>query len=77
MNDQIERPGPARKLAPKTIVWAVVALLTFVFVVQNSERTTINILFWDVTTGVWLALALATVLGAIIGYLAARHRPES
>jgi uncharacterized integral membrane protein len=76
MGDHPETQGSRSRLSPKSILWGLVALLALIFVAQNTERTTISILFWDLTTGVWLALVVAIVLGIAIGYLAARHRPE-
>jgi uncharacterized integral membrane protein len=76
MTDHHHQQDDGFRLSAKTVVWGILALLAAIFVVQNTERTTISILFWDLTTGVWLALLIATLLGGAIGYFAARHRSE-
>ncbi len=51
------------------LVLAAIALLAFV--VQNTEDATFNWLMIEITMPLWLALAIAAVLGAVIANLGA------
>ena len=69
-----------RAFSPTLIMLLVVAVVAIVFVVQNTEENEIEFLFWGFTTSVWVAIALALVLGALLGQLVAvlwrrRRRP--
>lgn len=56
------------------IALVVVGVLLLLFILQNSEKGTINFLFWDATMRTWVALSIAAVLGFVGGYLVARLR---
>lgn len=56
------------------IALVVVGILLLLFILQNSEKGTINFLFWDATMRTWVALSIAAVLGFVGGYLVARLR---
>ncbi len=47
----------------------VVALLTAVFVIQNTEPATVNFFAWKATVPLAVALLLAAVLGVLLGAL--------
>ena len=68
--DQRETPRD-RAISPTLIVLLVVAAVAIVFVVQNTEENRIELLFWSFTTSVWVAIALALLLGALLGQLVA------
>lgn len=61
-----EGQGPAWKR------WGLAALLVLFLIVilQNSQETTINVLFFDATMPLIIVLALTALIGALIGYLA-------
>jgi len=64
-------------VSPALIALIVVAIVAIVFVVQNGEKRQVNILFWDVTTWVWLVIAASMVIGALLAKLVGilwRHR---
>lgn len=65
-NDVLERDGG---LSPSLIALVVVGILAVVFIIQNQEDARIKFLFWTVDTTVWVAIAVALVLGAILGWL--------
>ena len=72
-----DRQGEAQRqrvISPTLIGLLVVAVLAIVFVVQNTEQSEITFLFWDVTTSVWVAIALALGLGVLLGQLLAALR---
>jgi uncharacterized integral membrane protein len=73
-----ERPDPdrpetsrERAISPTLIILLVVAVVAIVFVVQNTEENRIELLFWSFTSSVWVAIALALLLGALLGQLVA------
>ncbi|WP_052850590.1 DUF1049 domain-containing protein [Streptomyces avicenniae] len=49
------------------IVIAVVAVLTLVFIFENTRRTRIRLLIPEVTMPLWLALAATALIGVICG----------
>lgn len=56
----------------KLIAAGGVGLLALIFILQNTERGTIEFLFFDWTVGVWLALTITFVLGLAVGLLLPR-----
>jgi uncharacterized integral membrane protein len=65
-----ERPGgePERKsfLSPRIIALVIVAVLILVFILQNTDKTTVHFLFFDLTAGKWFALVVAVALGVLL-----------
>ena len=55
----------------KAITAGVVAVLTLVFILQNTEKRSIQFLFFDWTVGTWVALLVTFVLGMLAGWLLA------
>ncbi len=69
-----ERPGdgdPKQRtgLSPALIAFGVVAIVAVIFIVQNSERTNVNFLFFDFNSRVWVALILAIAFGVLLDRL--------
>ena len=44
-------------------------MILLILILQNSEKRSVQILFWDVTWPVWLTLTVAAALGFAAGYL--------
>ena len=63
-----ERPADGARSGPSPtlIVVIVIAILVAIFVLQNSHDTNIEFLFVDVSAPVWVAFAIALVLGALL-----------
>jgi uncharacterized integral membrane protein len=64
--------GPVEQrtgLSPWLIALGVVAIIAVIFVVQNSNRTDVNFLFFDVNSRVWVALLVAVGLGVLLDRL--------
>lgn len=75
------REVPARRegVSPTLIGFVIAAVLALIFVVQNARQEKIRFLFFSVTTRVWVAIAVAIALGAVLDRLFARwwrHRRE-
>jgi uncharacterized integral membrane protein len=60
-----ERGRPSTRV----IVAIIVAVVLLIFIVQNNGKGRIDFLFWNVQTRVWVALAIAALLGFVAGYL--------
>ena len=56
----------------KMIAIGVIALLVLVFILQNTEKQSIQFLLFDWTVGTWLALLITFVLGMLVGWLLTR-----
>ncbi len=59
---------------PGRITVAAVALLTLIFIFENTRQTRIRLLVPEVTMPLWLALLGPAVIGALCGYYFARRR---
>lgn len=51
------------------IALVIVALYAFVFVLRNGDRTTIDFLFFEVDSRVWVAIAISIALGIVLDRL--------
>lgn len=70
-------PSSGRRLppvSPRQVIAVLVALLVVVFVAQNRDGTSIEILSIDVSAPLWLILTVMVLLGAVIGSLMTRRR---
>lgn len=61
-------------LTPGRIAIAAVAVLTLVFIFENTRHVKIRLLIPEVSMPLYLALLATAVLGAICGYYAAARR---
>lgn len=59
-------------VSPTLIGFVVVAILTIIFIFQNSNRVEVHFLFLSPETRVWLAIAVAIALGVVLDRLFAR-----
>jgi hypothetical protein len=73
MNDADRRPDDRRSISPKLVLRiAAIALLVWFWAANRRE---VRVTFWIITTEVrlWVALLVASVIGAIGGYSFARR----
>ena len=61
-------------ITPKQVTGGVLGLLLLVFVLQNTDSTSITLLVFDVTFPLWLVLAATFLLSVGIGYLLGSRR---
>ncbi|AZM49542.1 lipopolysaccharide assembly protein LapA domain-containing protein [Streptomyces sp. WAC 06738] len=66
--------GPRQALTARRVAALVLAALGLAFIFQNTRRTRIQLLFWEVTTPLWLALLAVAVIGMIVGWMLQRRR---
>ncbi len=64
----------SRRISAKAVVWIVLAVLVLVFILQNTKNVRVDLLFWNVSTGLWLMLLVVFVIGLGLGWLLARLR---
>lgn len=77
MNEDARTTPPrGRYQTAQTVVVAllVVGLLTAIFILQNTTRTSINFLFWSASVPLAGALILVAALGGMFGFLVAFAR---
>ena len=58
----------------KLIIAGVIGVLLLLFVVQNSEKATVNFLFFDANVSVWFVIVLSAVLGFLAGWFVGKSR---
>ena len=58
----------------KLIGAGVIGVLLLLFVVQNSEKATVNFLFFDANVSVWFVIVLSAVLGFLAGWFVGKSR---
>ena len=56
-------------LSPALIAAAVVVIVLVIFVLQNSDRASIEFLFFERRTPVWVAIGIGILLGIILDRL--------
>ena len=61
--------GRGEGVSPTLIGLIVLAVATVIFIVQNSDDSKVRFLFIEVKTKVWVGIAIALVLGAILDRL--------
>ncbi|MFJ4770145.1 DUF1049 domain-containing protein [Streptomyces uncialis] len=59
---------------PSRIVVIVLAVLTLIFIVENTHDTTIRLIIPEVVMPLWLALLAMWVIGAVCGAYVMRRR---
>ncbi|MFE0648252.1 lipopolysaccharide assembly protein LapA domain-containing protein [Streptomyces sp. NPDC059534] len=63
-------------LTPGRVAMAVVAILTLVFIFENTGEVKIRLLIPEVTMPLYVALLATALLGAACGYAAATRRQK-
>jgi uncharacterized integral membrane protein len=61
-------------LSAKQVVAGIVGIVLVVFVLQNTDSTSITLLIFDVTFPLWLVLVVTIALSVGIGYLVGSRR---
>ena len=61
-------------VTPKQVVAGVIGLALVVFVLQNTDSTSITLLVFDVTFPLWLVLAATIALSVGVGYVLGSRR---
>lgn len=67
-------PQTGNRLSGRTITGIVAAVLLVVFVLVNRDQVDVTFVVWSAVLPLWVALALAGILGAAAGFLIGRRR---
>jgi uncharacterized integral membrane protein len=82
----VEEPGPPRSTGipgaerrgitwtPRLILWTVILVLLLIFVLQNFDGASVNILFWDIKPPLAVILLIFGAAGYVLGWLRPRFR---
>lgn len=62
-------PSHRTRVTPTKLLWAALALLAIVLVLQNSADTTIQVLGWTIQAPLFVVLAAAMLIGWGLGTL--------
>ena len=69
IRDISDRISDSREgLRPGQIVAGVIGVLFIIFVLQNFESGSINLLWFDITMPVWLLTAIVFAMGIVFGW---------
>jgi uncharacterized integral membrane protein len=70
-NESRDEELPSKGSGPSIALIAsvVIAILAVVFVVQNGKRTTVEFLFFEKHVSVWVAIAVAILIGIALNSL--------
>lgn len=66
-----------RTITIRQVVVAAVVLVALIFVAQNTRKTTVNVLFWNISSPLWVWLLALLAIGAVAGAFGARRRLRS
>ena len=58
----------------RVIAGIVLVALAAIFILQNTQDTEINFLFFEWNVGVWFGLVITFLLGAVAGWLVPKWR---
>lgn len=66
----------------RTVIYVVIAVITTIFLVSNSQTVEVNYIFGTAQTPLFLALGIALILGVLLtlgafGIWKVRHRDRS
>ncbi|HSM66459.1 MAG TPA: LapA family protein [Ilumatobacteraceae bacterium] len=73
MADSQERSVRARQTI-RIVVWVAVAALLAALAIVNTQDVTVDWLFDDVDTSLWVVIVASAAVGAVLGYLARWRR---
>jgi uncharacterized integral membrane protein len=71
--DTNERSVRARQTI-RIVVWVAVAALLAALAIVNTQNVTVDWLFDDVDTSLWVVIVVSAAIGAVLGYLARWRR---
>lgn len=67
-------PETGNRLSGRMITGMIAAVLLVVFVLVNRDQVDVTFVVWSAVLPLWVALALAGILGAAAGFLISRRR---
>lgn len=70
----MEQIPARRRLSGRQVVAGLIALVLVVLVLQNTNRTRVDVFFVHATLPLWLVVAGVALLGFAVGWLTGRRR---
>ncbi len=70
---QGKAPGANRRVIARQVGGVLVLVVLVVWLLLNRDKVDVSLIFGVVAMPLWLALALAAAVGALIGFLLARR----
>lgn len=58
----------------RIVVWVAIAALLIALALSNTQDVTVDWLFGDADTSLWVVIVAAAAIGAVLGALARRRR---
>lgn len=74
MTDESNERSIRARQTVKIVVWVAIAAVVAALALSNTQDVTVDWLFGDVDTSLWVVIVVATAVGAILGYLARSRR---
>ena len=74
MSDEETSGESGGRVSGKVVVGGILAVALLLLVVQNTESTPVNFLFWDVSAPLWLLLLITGALAIVIWELVSAAR---
>ncbi|HSP27923.1 MAG TPA: LapA family protein [Ilumatobacteraceae bacterium] len=72
-DDSHDRSIRARQTV-RIVLWVVLAAVVIALALSNTQDVTVDWLFGNVDTSLWVVIVAATAVGALLGYLARWRR---
>jgi uncharacterized integral membrane protein len=72
-DDTHDRSIRARQTV-KIVVWVAIAAVVVALAFSNTQDVTVDWLFGELDTSVWVVIVASTAIGAVLGYLARWRR---
>jgi uncharacterized integral membrane protein len=59
---------------PRLVIWTVILAAILIFILQNFDDASVNILFWDYKPPLAVLLLISAIAGYILGWLRPHFR---
>ncbi|MFG0313473.1 MAG: lipopolysaccharide assembly protein LapA domain-containing protein [Phycisphaerales bacterium] len=80
MNNETTTPTPPEPkgkpfyLKPRFIMGAIAGIIFLILIIQNSQRTVIDVFFWEANAPAALLYLIFSLLGFTVGWLVCRSQ---
>jgi uncharacterized integral membrane protein len=74
MDDDTQERSIRARQTIRIVVWVAVAALLAALVLANTQESTVDWLFGEVDTSLWVVIVASAGVGALLGYLARSRR---
>lgn len=74
MSDEQSSQNPRIGTIAKIVTWVIVLGAIIVFALSNRQDVSVDWIFDETATALWIVIAVSTVAGFILGYVTSRRR---